>query len=496
MKNIFKILGFSVLQGAKQGGSRLHPLVSFLGVFLKGRQDSGMMNRFDKSRFFKPTNRGLLIDGKTSRLSEKESMNHLAVIARSGAGKTTSYIIPNIYTLAQQNSSMVITDLSGELFDLTSGYLKEKGFKIHVLDPEKLEESIRYNPLYYATSSQAIDEVSEILVRSANPGEIRPEDKIWLDGAKTFISILIKLLLQIKDHRYINLGNVRYLINNFGNLGVALYPLVSKYADEKTYHEFKGFVSGNPKTVLSYVSTANTALSPIGINDNLEMLTKGHTIDFEAFRKEKTALYIRIPPHKQAQYSFLLNLFYFQFFNTMMSKLPAPNDFPIYCLLDEFGNMQLPHFSTTITTIRKYKVSVSVVLQDLNQLQSRYGKHEAATIINGGVASRIFYGGADLEITEMLEKMLGKKESTKIRVDGEIYTRDEPVIDVRAIRTMKDNEILFIYSNKPPVIMKTKPYYEDFLFVRYSSIPAHIPDKKESGDLMEYIELPTDDEEY
>jgi type IV secretory pathway TraG/TraD family ATPase VirD4 len=287
---------------------------------------------------------GLLIDGKSKRLSQKESFNHLALISRTGGGKTTSYVLPNIYKLASEKCSMVITDLSGEIFEKTSGYLKQQGFKIYVLDPKNLDESIRYNPLEYAKDSMSIDMVSDILISSAGIKGTRTEDKIWSDGAKNFISILIKVLNDTNDKRYMNLANIRYMLNNFGSSGEALDEFVKRYSDDKTFSEYNGFVTGNPKTIQGFISTANIALSPIGINDNLEKLTYSHSFDFKKLREEKSVVFIRIEQQYQEQYSFLLNLFYSQLFNVMMDKLPTKDDFSIYCLLDEFGNMQIPKF--------------------------------------------------------------------------------------------------------------------------------------------------------
>jgi len=155
-----------------------------------------------------------------------------------------------------------------------------------------------------------------------------------------------------------------------------------------------GFVNGNEKTIQSFISTANIALSPIGINDNLEKLTYSHNIDFKNLRKEKSVIYIRVEQQYQEQYSFLLNLFYSQLFNEMMEKLPLRNDLPIYCLLDEFGNMNIPKFSSIITTIRKYKVSISIIIQNINQLNEIYSVNKAKTILDGGIASKLIFSGA------------------------------------------------------------------------------------------------------
>ena len=466
----------------------IKPLFGFFN-FLRGSKNKGLMTPYEESKFLNSFNKGLVLNGEDKRLSLKDSFNHLAVIARTGGGKTSSYIIPNILKLALNKNSMIVTDLSGELFEKTSGYLAKRGFKIYVLDPEDLKTTIFYNPLYYALTSLDIDEIAEILIKSANPGQIKAEDKMWLEGAKTFLTILIKVLVATKDYRYINLANLKHLINNFADDGSPLDELIFKYADTKTFNEWKGFVSGNLRTIQSFIVTANTALNAIGINDNLALLTSKHNINFENFRKEKSILYIKIPAQKQEQYSFLLNLFYKQFFNSMMKKLPTKKDLPIFCLLDEFGNMSIPNFSNTITTIRKYNVSISIVLQDFSQLEQKYGKSEAHTIINGGITGKLFFSGADLQITNMLSQMIGDRYISKIDEFGEIHHVKEPILSNADIRTMKDNEALLIYGNKLPLKIKIKPYYKQFLLNSYTKYPPYQKNQCNENLNIEYIDI-------
>jgi type IV secretory pathway TraG/TraD family ATPase VirD4 len=430
-----------------------------------------MMTKREERKLFNGFNKGLLIDGQNKRLSVKDSFNHLAVIATTGAGKTTSYIIPNLLKLASENNSMIVTDLSGELYQKTSGYLKSKGFKVLVLDPENLEESMGYNPLYYANSPAAIDNLAEILISSSNNGEVKAEDKIWVHGAKTIISILIKTLLRSGNHRYINLANVRFLLNFFGENGANIDDVIKYYADERLYAEWQGFRGGNLKTVQSFISTANVALNSIGINDNLALLTANHSVNFENLRKEKTIIYIRIPVQNQDQYSFLLNLFYKQFFDAMMSKLPTKKDLPVYCLLDEFGNMKIPKFQTIATSIRKFKVSLSIVLQDFSQLREKYGENDAKTILSGGITGVLFFSGADTEITEEVSKKIGKEYVNKVDDMGKVHLFHQDVLSPDEVRTMDDDQTIFVYKNKKPLRLKVKFYYDDFILNSYTKKP-------------------------
>lgn len=480
MNNLFRKFGIGFL----------NPISWFTSFLLKPpTKGDGMMSKQDEIKTFSRFNDGLLVDGKSKRLSSKESFNHLALFSRTGGGKTTSYVLPNIYKLASQKCSMVITDLSGEIYNKTSAYLHSQGFKIYVLDPKHLDESIRYNPLEYAKDSMSIDMVSEILISSSGLKGTKAEDKIWSDGAKNFISILIKVLNETHDKRYMNLANVRYMLNNFGKDGEPLDEFIKRYADDKTFAEYKGFVSGNEKTIQSFIATASTALAPIGINDNLEKLTYTHSIDFKKFRKEKSVVFIKIEQQYQEQYSFLLNLFYSQLFNEMMDKLPSAKDLHLYCLLDEFGNMNIPRFSSVITTIRKYNVSISIILQNINQLIKQYSQNEAKTILDGGIASKLIYSGADLDLSSDLEKMFGYKESLKRQADGTNYYDKEAVMNVSEIRTMKDSEALFVYANKKPLKMEVKPYYKDMMYNGFSKMKPYKLNGVNRYDNIQYVDL-------
>ncbi len=74
---------------------------------------------------------------------------HSLVIGSTGSGKTTTFINPMIQLIAATNcgSSMIMTDPKGELFDLHSNFLHERGYDVLVLDLRDTYSSSRWNPL-------------------------------------------------------------------------------------------------------------------------------------------------------------------------------------------------------------------------------------------------------------------------------------------------------------------------------------------------------------
>lgn len=402
-------------------------------------------------------NQGLVIDGMGARLSHDDSFRNLAVIATTGAGKTASFIVPNLLSL--DGPSIVATDPSGTLFERTSGDLARRGYRVIRLDPVNLETSIRYNPLSRANTFPEMQEVAHILLRTQNYGA--NVDPFWVNGAEEIVGILIKCLKNHVDgDRYANLANLRYLLDIFGN-GDELSPFVAANApDDATYHGFKAFISQSEKTMQGILSQAKSSLTMLSDPD-IAKLTAENTFDFETLRREKTALFLVFPQNRVSYYSFLANLFYTQLFHYCLDdRQYDPKSLPIYFLLDEFGHLRIPDFPAIITTTRQRRISLSIVLQSVSQLEERYGKQGAHTILHGGVASRLFFSGMDIDTASMLSRTIG--ETTYERVDGfgHVHTEREQLMSPAALRAMPDNQVLYLFANKRPTLIEVSPYYE------------------------------------
>jgi type IV secretory pathway TraG/TraD family ATPase VirD4 len=425
-----------------------------------------------------PKNRGLLIAGDKARLSVDASCRNVAVIATTGAGKTASYILPNLLSL--DGGSMVATDPSGTLYARTSGDLVRRGYKVFQLNPLDLAASIGYNPLAQAQTAPEMQEIAHILVRTANHGA--KVDPFWLHGAEEIIGILIKCLKNHVDaDRYANLANLLYLLQGFGD-GQALTPFVAANApDDASYHAFKGFISQSEKTLQGLLSQAKSSLSMLSDPD-IARLTAKSTFDFHALRHEKTALFLVFPQNRVSYYALLANLFYTQLFHYCLDDREATaNSLPIYFLLDEFGHLTIPDFPAIITTTRQRRISLSIVLQSLSQLEDRYGKPGAHTILNGGVASRVFFSGMDIDTAAELSRTVGDVHLEYMDANGNVRLERQALMTAPALRAMPDNQVLYLFANKRPALLTVTPYFESRDMTRRTKMEPYRPQGREVG---------------
>ena len=426
------------------------------------------------SQYLNSSFSGLLLDGSKLHLSEQASYQGVCVIARVGAGKTSRYIIPNVLDKARRNCSMVINDPKGEVFDNTSAYLKERGFKIIVIDPENLDRSSNFNPLTEAQNDIELEQIAEILVRAGTPSA-GGKDDFWLQGAIRFVSLFIKCLKNAGEENpeYFNLHNLYYLFQNFGEDGSKLDDFMSRYTvmpddpeDESLWNEWKGLLTGNSEGIQSFVLNAITSLKSLS-NANLAKLTAKSDIRLDSIKNEKTAIFVITPAQHSEYYSFLVSLFFRSVFNACMRKMPDRATLPVYILYDEFGHASIPNFVSTANTIRGYKVSLSIILQSISQLNARYGKDYAESI-QGGFNTYLTYSGADPKTASFFESITGRvrERQKKEFTDPTDQYREYNLINANEVRTIDKDETLIVSGNQQPIKLKTLPYFENWTFKR------------------------------
>ncbi len=325
----------------------------------------------------------------------------------SGAGKSASYVIPNALQLL---GSYVFTDPKGELYDKTSGYFRAQGYDVKVLNLVNPDNSDGYNPLHHITSDVDVDVIANTIVKGQGDGA-KAADPFWDDMAEMLLKSLIYYLKSSRPLEEQSLASCSELVRAANNNGGdnLLANLINELSfDNQARKNFKNIETLPDKT---YGSVLGTLQSKLGKFDTpaIAELTSTDTIDFQEIGSKKTAVYV-ISSDTHAAYDFLLTIFFSQMIQQLYDfadKQGGALPVPTYFILDEFANIgKIPDFDKKISTSRSRKISFSVILQNLDQLEAVYEKaHE--TII-GNCDTHLFLGSNSQKTVEYFSKALGE----------------------------------------------------------------------------------------
>ena len=342
----------------------------------------------------------------------RRSLNVL-VIGGSGAGKSRSYVKPNIL---EANTNYVITDPKSEVLLATGGYLKSQGYDIRVLNLVNLEESDGYNPFRYIRDEKDALRLVNNLIQATTPKGSHESDPFWTKSETALLQAIILMLWQEAPEYEQNFSMVMRVL---------------EYAEVKEEDE-------------EYVSP-------------LDLL-------FQAIEREKPD---SVAVRQYTTFNFLVSLLYSQAFQALYysadqihhGALPQH----VHFVLDEFAAMPLPGFTRELATMRSRNISASTIIQNMAQIKELY--KDSWETIPGNSDTILYLGGNEASTHKYISEALGKSTidtkthgqtkgrsgsySTNFQMSGrELLTPDE----VRAL----DNRyaILFIRGAKPVMDLK------------------------------------------
>lgn len=122
-------------------------------------------------------------------------------------------------------------------------------------------------------------------------------------------------------------------------------------------------------------------------------------------------------------------------------------------MLDEFANIgKIPEFEQKVATIRKYEISVSIILQSLSQMKNLYKDNWSE--ISGNCDCTIYLGGgADTETTKWIAELLGKETravvGTSFGKTGSMSINRQGVelYSAAQLRTMDEEDCLILLKS-------------------------------------------------
>ena len=368
----------------------------------------------------------------------------------------------------------MFTDPKGELYDKTAGFLKKNGYEIKVLNLVDPKFSDGYNPLMHMTSELDVDVIANTIVKGQQTDSGK-QDPYWDDMAEMLLKALIYYLIATRPEEEQNLASCANLVraaNNSGGSNLLTELMNQLPYDHPARMYYKSIEIAPEKTYGSILSSLQSKLGKFDSKEIAE-LTSTDTINFEEIGTKKTAVYV-ISSDTHTAYDFLLTIFFSQMIQQLYNFADkSGGSLPIrtFFILDEFANIgRVPDFDKKISTSRSRKISFSVILQNLDQLEAVYEK-SYETII-GNCDTHVFLGSNSQKTVEYFSKALGEKTISKEQLSKnrdkhnfwtQGYNASEQIM-ARALMTPDelrrfDNDLCIIFEKGVKPIKARKYYY-------------------------------------
>lgn len=435
-------------------------------------------NRGAGSLFYKkePSGRepcGLVIGNK--QLTLEDSYKNLLVCGGVGSGKTSTICIPNLLQL--NNCSILVTDVSGEIYEKTHQAMRNKGFLVKVFDIQNPSAGDIFNPLHHLDVEcfDKIKQTVDCIMKAKGFDETKGEkDAFWVIGGKSLLELSLHILLEEKNLKKRSTVTLRDLFDQVIKLDQKFVDhLIQTTTSDRVRELALGVQSGGTsfadraayaKSAVEYFSAPNVS----ELTSSIDVMKKS-SINFDDLRKNKTVIYLKIGIDQLRNYNFLLSLFYTQFFSQCYgnSKVATGEEgLPIMCLMDEFGHTPIPDFQAIIATLRKHDVSVTGMVQALSQLTELYGEDNAKTIMQGGFTSKLYFAldTSEVDVAKQISEASGKTiKNRKTQSGGKVSLSEQETeaLPIQNIMYPGANRATFLHAGQSPIQLELVPYFKN-----------------------------------
>lgn len=391
--------------------------------------------------------------GKFVALPAALAGQHGVIVGGSGTGKTYSYFLPN--AAFARGVSCVFTDPKSELWRYTSGF--HAACRYAPCEPEA-SEAFNWVPL----CRQA--RIAELCARAiVESGNTQYTEQIWLDMETAFLSALfshaslLTVPTPLSAYRLFTRQRQETLL---GQLLASPSDAAREQATifQQTQEKLRGSVVPSVAAKLQFLRddavarfTSATLTAP----------------DFGQLRRRALALYwclneadiIRLRPLSSLFFTLLLEQLCAEEGNTAV---------PVQMFLEEFANIGvIPHFETVISLARGRGLRLFLGIQSLSQLEARYGKPNAQTILTN-CATKVALSGLDVETAQYFSRTLGPQTVVLPRralsrrylgllpasVQETTSEHARPLLTADEIRRLPTEEALVIAGNHRAMVLR------------------------------------------
>lgn len=300
--------------------------------------------------------------------------------------------------------------------------LKEKGYKIRVLDLVNTEKSHCYNPFVYIKDDNDIQKLVGNLFKSTTPKGSQAQDPFWDISASMLLSSLFYYLKYEAPEDEQNFPMASEMMragkpkedeeDYESPLDILFKRLEHKNPNHIAVKYYKDYHSGAGRTLKSIIVTLASKLEKFNL-DTIEGITKTDELELDKLGEEKMALFAIIPDNN-TDFNFLVSMLYTQIFQVLYYKADYEHGgalpIPVHFVMDEFANVALPNdFEKILSTMRSRNISVSIIIQNLSQLKALFEKSWESIV--GNCDELLYLGGNEQSSYKYISELLRKRNN-------------------------------------------------------------------------------------
>lgn len=360
------------------------------------------------------------------------SDSHSLIIGSSGSKKSRLFMMPSVLTLCQAGESMVITDPKAEIYEKTSGILKEAGYKVYCLNFRDDIRQNSWNPLeiprqFFALgkfdlSVGLLNDFAHISVPHDTRNRIDP---FWDNSARSvFMGMLLILMMLAEKPEEVNIRSLlrlrqtmfKYRSSYKSETKDYLSKLLELMDDESIARFYLSSSAIAPeRTFQSIMATLDTHLMKFLIRPEITDMLCHNDISFKELGETKVAVFVVMPDEKET-YHGLVSLFIQQCYQSLIFEAQKNDNKTlknrVNFLLDEFSSLPpIKEFPSMIAAARSRNIRFNIVVQSEKQLFSKYT--DDAETIEGNCNNWIYLYTKEIETLQKLSTLCGVQKSGK-----------------------------------------------------------------------------------
>lgn len=425
---------------------------------------------------------GLILGKLNGKFLMMNDAKFVMLVAPTRSGKGVGTIIPN---LLNWNQSVIVVDIKGENFDVTSGFRAKHGQEVYKFAPfDENFETHCSNPLSYVSRDPrfVVGELQSVgyMLYPKKDGD----GAFWNDAARNlFVAVSLYCLesgfpLTIGEvlRRSSGNGRPKEFWQGVVDSGVSASGQgLSKHCLDA----LSQFVSNSDNTLTSILSTFTAPLGAF-TNPAVDAATSRDDFDLRDIRRRKMSIYVVIPPNRLAEASLLINLFFSIAIDQNTKTLPEKDRSLKYLallLLDEFPALgRVDKYVKSIGYIAGYGLRSMMIAQSMSQLKDRelYGEEGSRTLATNHMV-QIIYAPREQQDAQEYSEILGyyglSSTSKGVSRGRGSVTNSENVSEQKRalmlpqeLREMGPHRVIVMTDNCKPIFGDKITYYTDPAF--------------------------------